>query len=339
MKTEHKMKTGLIGYPIEHSLSPVIHNAAYAELGLAWNYALYPCPSAADFLQTIAEAQEALDVFVGFNVTTPYKINAYEACAAHSRFSRVAGSVNVLTLFADALSDGPSLRGDNTDGYGLVASLEHEGGARVAGSSVVLCGTGPVALSALLALIELKAASICVASRDIRKGQERLRLLCSRLGDGGDHGQRSAPTSNACAPSIPQRGNDPQAFCGETDEPLRLPEMRVVDYAKLAACLETADILIDATPVGMTPTDGTVVPLAALRPGLVVLDAVYGHRITALIRGARERGVVAIDGLGMLVEQAALTIEIWARTQNTPIEAPRELMYECACREAARRFL
>jgi shikimate 5-dehydrogenase len=109
-----------------------------------------------------------------------------------------------------------------------------------------------------------------------------------------------------------------------------LPAMRFISYAEAATSLETADILIDATPLGMGAADGAVVPLEALRPGLVVFDAVYGHGETAIIRGAREAGAVAIDGLGMLIEQAALTVEIWAQERGTPVEVSRATMRRAA---------
>jgi shikimate dehydrogenase len=290
------MKAGLLGYPIGHSLSPAIHRAAYAELGLAWDYALYPCEDKDAFLKVIAEARQESGAFVGFNVTTPYKAAAYAACTERSLASTVTGSANVLILLPAVASAQPRLRGEDTDGRGLVASLEHDGNATVAGSSVVVCGTGPVALSVLLALIDAKVASVTVASRNVAAGDERVRKLRERV------------------------------FSCELRETSPMPELRVVDYAQAARCLETANILIDATPVGMSSTDQAVVPSEALRPNLIVLDTVYGHGETALIKAARETGAVAIDGLGMLIEQAALTIELWAKAQGLSLVAPRETM-------------
>ncbi|MDR1183516.1 MAG: shikimate dehydrogenase [Coriobacteriales bacterium] len=344
------MKAGLLGYPISHSLSPAIHRAAYAALGLDWEYALYPCADQAAFLRVITEAKREPGAFVGFNVTTPYKVAAWEVCSEHAPSCAVLGNANVLTFFreapiyslrptwrpfsrltalndssispaspavvrlarrendspsgaqainrhfpADAACGKPRLRGDNTDGCGLVASLEHEAGVAVTASSVVLCGMGPVALSTLLALIERKAASVIIVSRDPDRARMQLRDFCARLNG---------------------------AFS--------LPTMRVVGYGEVVESLAVADILIDATSVGMDPTDGPVVPLEALRPELTVLDVVYGHGETALIRGAREVGARAIDGLGMLVEQAALTVELWALEQGRCVEAPREAMRQAA---------
>jgi shikimate dehydrogenase len=93
-------RTGLLGYPIGHSLSPAIHNAAYAALGLDWEYGLYPCRDRASFEQVLAEAQREPGTFVGFNVTTPYKPDAHRLCAEHSPFSATTGSTNVISLCA-----------------------------------------------------------------------------------------------------------------------------------------------------------------------------------------------------------------------------------------------
>jgi shikimate dehydrogenase len=347
------MKAGLLGYPIAHSLSPAIHRAAYAELGLDWEYALYPCEDVDAFSRAIAKAQgtqklrrgcgaretqetggaqgtgddarETHDVretqgvhgaFVGFNVTTPYKAQAHAACTEHSLFSAVTGSSNVLIFLPNGASGQPRLRGDDTDGRGMVASLEREGGITVAGSSVLLCGTGPVASSALLALISAGASSIVVASRNVAAGVERVESLQSRLA--ALQGDATVALGSVALGVTTQEGS------------LFAPVIQVVDYAQAAACLKTADILIDSTPLGMNPGDGAIVPPEALRPGLVVLDTVYGHGETALLRNVREAGGIAIDGLGMLIEQAALTIELWAEAQGLTLEAPRETMRQAA---------
>jgi shikimate dehydrogenase len=300
------MKAGLLGYPISHSLSPAIHRAAYAALGLDWEYALYPCEDQAAFLRILAEAKRDPGAFVGFNVTTPYKVAAWEVCAEHAPSCAVLGNANVLTFLREAPCGEPRLRGDNTDGRGLVAALEQEASVTVAASSVVLCGMGSVALSALLALTERKAASVSIVSRDPDRARVQLRGFCARLDEWSlDRG-------------------------GGASSPLSLPTLEVIGYGAVVESLTIADILIDATSVGMNPTDGSVVPFEALRPELTVLDVVYGQGETALIRGAREVGAKAIDGLGMLIEQAALTVEIWAREQGMCVKAPREIMRQAA---------
>jgi shikimate dehydrogenase len=347
----HMLRCGLLGYPIDHSLSPAIHNAAYRELGLDWAYALYPCRDEAAFLALIAEAQraDAHSAFVGFNVTTPYKRAAYAAASRHSFYAEAAGNANVLTFSretaagegagaareaaheaareaaapavreATALAAGPTLKGDNTDGRGLLAALRRAAGVDVAGASVVLCGTGSVAMATLLSLIEQRAGRVSVVSRNPEKGAGQVARLRESFASKGAGEAADGADKSACEGAI--RPSRPSAAP---------PAIQVIGASEVAAHLETADILIDATSLGMNPGDEPVVSPALLRPGLVVLDVVYGHGQTALIREARARGARAFDGLGMLVEQAALTMEIWAREQGCPLKAPRDLMYRVA---------
>jgi shikimate dehydrogenase len=257
-------RTGLTGYPIAHSLSPALHNAVYRELGLDWEYGLYPCVDETAFLALIAELRAE---WVGLNVTTPYKPQAFAACECLLPDAEASGAVNVLTA-------GAVLTGDNTDGRGLLAALARATGITLAGTHFVICGNGSVTGSIVAALKDKATASITVLSR------------------------RAAP------------GTQP--------------------YSKASEVLATADVLIDATTLGMQPHDGSALPLELLRPDLVVVDTVYGHGQTALIKAARAIGAPAFDGLGMLVEQAALTIEDWLAAQGIIAEVPRDLMYTIA---------
>jgi shikimate dehydrogenase len=301
------LKAGLLGYPISHSLSPAIHNAAYEALRLDWNYALYPGEDVSANEAIIAEAKKNPQAYVGFNVTTPYKREAFEACDQHSLFAEAAGSANVLTFLSSDPSKGV-LKGDNTDGRGLLAAIQRELGFDARASSVVICGTGPVALSALFALIHAEAASVSVVSRNPSKGREQVQKLSEHL-------------------AIPH-GLSPA-----------VPKVQVIGYEQIALPLESADLLINATTVGMKSGDGSVVPPELLKSELAVFDVIYGHGESALIKQAREIGAKACDGVGMLVEQAALTIEIWAEERGITVKAPRELMYRVALEELTKRSL
>jgi shikimate dehydrogenase len=295
------LKAGLLGFPIDHSLSPAIHNAAYSALELDWDYTLYPAVDVTANAALIAEAQQNPQEFVGFNVTTPYKYEAFAACDQCSFLAETARNANVLTFLRSSSLSG-LLKGDNTDGLGLLAAIRRELGIEPQDSAVVLCGTGPVALSTLLALIRAGAASVSVVSRDPQRGSEQVCKLY----------------------------NHPEGLSNS-------PRVQVIGYGQLAEHLESADVLINATTVGMNPGDGAVVPLGVLKPELAIFDVVYGHGETALIKHARAIGAKACDGVGMLVEQAALTIEIWAAENGVALEAPRELMYEVAYKELAAR--
>ena len=88
------------------------------------------------------------------------------------------------------------------------------------------------------------------------------------------------------------------------------------------------DLVVNATPVGMRADDPSPVPASWLRSGQVVADMVYRAHPTALVRAAREKGAVAVDGLGMLVSQGATAIEIWH--DEAGVQAPRDVMRAAA---------
>ena len=304
------MKTGLLGYPIVHSLSPAIHNAAYKALGLDWHYGLNPCPDKESFDATLSEVLRDPASFVGLNITTPYKKAAFEACQEHLCDAEVAESANALVVCGMTASGLPGFIGDNTDGRGLIMSLEQQTGITMSDSTVVICGTGSVAMSTLLQLLRKQTAEVYVVSRDAQLAKKRVDALCERY--------------------IRSMGKN------RLDE-VAVPKVQVIDYSGVAPILNGTNVLIDTTTLGMNASDEAVVPLELLRPGMMVYDVVYGHGETALIKGARQRGAKAFDGLGMLIEQAALSIEIWAHYQGLELIAPRELMREAATTELSKR--
>lgn len=292
------MKTGLAGYPIDHSLSPAMHNAAYRELGLDWHYSLYSCATRKNFEIFTAELLKNPESYVGINVTTPYKVVALELSSERSLLAQMVGNANVLTLSKASAYSEPYLCAENTDGCGLAFFLRRSAGLAIEDSNFVVCGTGAVALSTLAALIKHKAAGITVASRDSQSAQKQIDALTRRL--------------------------------AELSTDLKPPAIKVVSYLEVAPYLANVNVLIDATTLGMNPSDKPVIPIELIRPGMVVFDVVYGHGETALIRGARAQGAYAYDGLGMLAEQAALTIEVWAQSQGITLQAPRALMLQAA---------
>lgn len=160
------MLAAVIGDPVRHSLSPAIHNAGFAALGLDWVYVALPVPAGRG-----AEAVAAMAVLGigGLSVTMPHK-------------GDVAAAVDVRTPAVEALGfcncvfrDGDRLVGDNTDGDGLVRSLAVEG-VDVAGARTLVVGTGGAASSIVEALGRHGAAEVILTSRDPARAAERARL-------------------------------------------------------------------------------------------------------------------------------------------------------------------
>ena len=166
---------GVTGWPLGHTLSPVMHNAAYEAMGLDWIYVPLPVERSDD-LGRLADAMRVLP-FVGLNVTMPHKAKFAELCDEVAPLAEAVGAVNVIQVV------GGRLVGHNTDGQGLIDALADEGGVSLDGRKVVLIGAGGAAASALAAIAGEGAASVAVVNRSVGNAErmlERLSGLMSR---------------------------------------------------------------------------------------------------------------------------------------------------------------
>jgi shikimate dehydrogenase len=273
---------GLIGWPLDHSLSPAMHNAAYESMRLNWVYLPLPVRDGQDLVRVVA-ALRALP-FVGFNVTMPYKRIMLNVCDEVAAAAQLAGAVNTVHVV-----DG-RLIGYNTDGRGLVESIKDESGLEIQGRRVVIVGTGGAAGAALVGLVLERAAHVTVAGRRVEVAESMIDNLAGRLRE---------TTAEACA-------------LGDG----------------LRESVEAADLIVNATPLGMGADDPLPVAKEWLQPGQVVADMVYRPSVTPLMEAAIDRGARAIGGLGMLVGQGAIAIEIW--NQGVQTTAPRDVMRTAA---------
>jgi shikimate dehydrogenase len=190
-----------------------------------------------------------------------------------------------------------SLIGYNTDGRGMLESLSKDAGFDPEGRKVALIGAGGAAAGALVALILAKSASITVVNRNLERAEELLDRMAPRMRDTQAHAVR-------------------------------------VESAEQA--IHAADLIINATPIGMTPGSGSPIPVEWVGEGQVVLDMVYGTAApTDLVVGARQRGAATLDGLGMLVAQGATSIDIWNGAAQQ--RASRPVMRQAAERQLSLR--
>ena len=187
------------------------------------------------------------------------------------------------------------LIGYTTDGIGVLNALKYNG-IDPKGKKVVILGAGGAARSASYALSEV-AGELVILNRTI----ERARNLASKV--------RKLIGSHVNV-----------KWDGLTEESLRRE-------------IREADILINATPVGMSPNvNGTLVEKRLLHPDMVVFDMIYHPLKTRLLREAEEVGAKTINGLSMLIHQGAASFEIW-----TGVEAPVDVMMKAAEEEIRRR--
>ena len=267
---------GLTGYPLEHSRSPLIHQAAFAVSGLQGEYQLFPVAPGEKF-DSLMNALRCGDLD-GLNITIPYK-QVFAALVDQLTADALAcGAVNTVYL-----RDG-KLVGDNTDVGGFLTDLDNQFGNNYKNHQAVILGAGGAARAVTAALLS-RGWQVSIAARRLQQAQELQKV-----------------------------------FSGE-------PAVMGLNPLELNPVLQAAALLLNATPAGMFPVvDGNPLPQdVTLTAGMRVYDLVYNPPETQLIRQARQSGLTAANGMGMLVEQAALAFEIWTG-KSVPREAlTREL--------------
>lgn len=248
----------LIGTPVGHSLSPVIHQAAFDAAGVGWDYAAFDVAAG-----RAADAIAAMRVLglAGMSVTMPHKHDVADAVDRLDPAAEALRSVNTVSW------DGDDLVGSSTDGAGFVASLA-EAGVEVSGARIAVLGAGGAARSVIDALGRAGASSIVVINRTPERAQSAAALA-------------------------------PMAVVGGVDD------------------ISRADIVVNASSVGMgiDPASATAADLPCavelLDRSQVVADLVYHPLQTAWLVEAARVGARTVDGLGMLIHQAALQQQAW----------------------------
>ncbi|GGD26459.1 shikimate dehydrogenase [Nocardioides daphniae] len=160
---------GVLGDPISHSLSPVLHRAGYAALGLPWTYDAHRVPSG-----SLPQFLAGLDgTWRGLSLTMPLKREAVALVADLSERARRSGAVNTVVL--DGHEGSPTLWGDNTDIPGAVAAIR-ERSAGVLRTATIL-GGGATATSVGLALVEMGVEQIALLVRTPERARETVEVL------------------------------------------------------------------------------------------------------------------------------------------------------------------
>lgn len=268
----------LIGYPVGHSMSALMHNAAFRELDLGYHYELKSVRPEALGRFTTDEMRR--EVVKGASVTIPHKVSIMGYLDEVDLEAIAIGAVNTI------VNEGGWLKGYNTDGRGAMRALEEAYGD-LRGAKAVVIGAGGAA-KAIGYHLSMVVDELSILNRTMSRAES----LASDL--------KSLPI---CSASV--------TVAALTRENLR---------NKLAK----ADVLINATPLGMTPdTDKSPVDSDLLHPGLLVFDTVYNPLKTKLLRDAEEAGARTLIGTKMLVYQGVVSFELW-----TGVEAPEELMFE-----------
>ena len=150
---------GLIGHPVEHSFSPPMHNAAFAELGLDYAYVAFDVNP--DDLKSAVDGAKSLNI-KGFNVTIPHKIEVMQYLDELDEVARLIGAVNTI--------DFKNLKGYNTDGIGAVRAIEEV--TSIKDKNVVVAGAGGASRAISFYLAKFGAGSMTILNRNANKAQD-----------------------------------------------------------------------------------------------------------------------------------------------------------------------
>jgi shikimate dehydrogenase len=272
---------GVIGYPIEHSLSPVMQNAALAEMGL--DFAYLPFAIVPENLATAIAGLSAIGV-QGFNATIPHKQAILPLLSEVTEVAQAIGAVNTVWRTEQGWA------GTNTDVTGFLAPLREM--QRDWGSAVIL-GNGGAARAVVAGCDQLGFSEIHVVGRNAAKLDDFL-------------------------------------------DSWKLSNLQVQGWSKLSELLPGADLVVNTTPIGMSPhADASpLMPeeMDRMNVGAIAYDLIYVPNPTRFLQYAQERGGVAIDGLEMLVQQGAAALEIWTQ-QQVPVDVMRRSLRQRLFRE------
>ena len=249
----------VLGDPVAHSKSPLIHSMFARQTGEAVEYASIRV-EASEFAAFVDEFFAAGGG--GLNITLPHKQAAFALCDSLSQRAEVARAVNTLLT-----TDAGTLHGDNTDGIGLVRDIRHNNSVPIQDQKILLLGAGGAARGALVSLIEAQPEAITVLNRTLARAQQLQKDVAE------------------------------------------LFDIEAASYENFQG--RGFDLIINATSMSIS---GDIPPLSGhiFASDCCCYDMMYAEEDTVFVKWARQQGAaLALDGLGMLVEQAAESFYLW----------------------------
>lgn len=261
----------VLGHPIHHSMSPQIHAAFAAQTDQELRYIAIDV-APADLEATLGRLPQ--EGFSGVNITVPHKETAWAYAKQHGTLSEraaMAGAVNTLAWCADGLM------GDNTDGQGLLNDLQQRHGLNLSNKRILLLGAGGATRGVVLPLLASAPAALVIANRTAARASDLANLFTPKAVDAGCllHG------------------------CGLD----ALPE--------IIKTMGSFDIVINATSASLGG-EAVALPTEAIARDGFAYDMMYSKNPTTFLLAQQAAGVPrCVDGLGMLVEQAAVAFALW----------------------------
>src|SRR5438034_5302835 len=281
------IRLGVFGDPVAHSLSPQMQNAALKRCKIGVQYARFHIRG--NELRSALRFLRELD-FIGVNLTVPHKIAGFAQIDEDDERANRTGAVNTICL------RDKKLIGSNTDGEGFLRAIRSEFSVDLRDLRVMVIGAGG-------------GTGRAIAWQCALENCERLVLV-----------NRTLKKANVLADQLRPFFSGPRVL-----GPSARLEAVPLDEPAMRTQLADIDLIVNATPLGMNPSDPTPVPARLLAPHHIIFDCVYGPSKTALIRAAEEAGARGANGLSMLLYQGALSFSNWFN-REAPINAMRSAL-------------
>ena len=276
----------VIGNPVEHSLSPQLHQPALDDLG-----------EDARYIRVEVEADQVGNAFQelrnagihGINVTVPHKLEALEACDLVDPAAQMMGAVNTVIFDKEG-----SCTGFNTDGPGFARAIREEFSVDLGDLKVIIIGAGGGAGRAIATQCAIEnCPQVILANRTLEKLHPMKEQLSKLI--------------------------DREDLKGPRDR------IEIIDLAdpSLEQAIGSSELIINTTSVGLKATDPSPFPSHCVEPHHLIYDTIYNPERTRLLRDSRDQGARVANGLSLLIHQGALSLEYWLN-RDVPLELMRE---------------
>tara|TARA_B100000965_G_scaffold148885_1_gene123912 strand:- start:1488 stop:2423 length:936 start_codon:yes stop_codon:yes gene_type:complete len=286
---QHEMSTitgktnlvGLLGQPVNHSLSPIMHNAAYEEMGLDWCYVAIPCDKTN--LEVITTALRLVNC-KGLNVTIPHKQEVVKAC---NRLTSIANDIQAVNTLIPEEND--QWIGANTDVEGFLSPLKDQ---NLIGKNVVVLGCGGSARAVVMGLNILNVKKITIIGRN----ENSINIFVKNMKE----------LSKSKKISI---------------EGINNTKLNVTPYIEEAdLIINTTPIGMNSKKTAQENIPLGPEVWNSLSNETILYDLIYTPRPTNWLKLGQEKNCFTIDGLDMLVEQGALSIKLWSGFDKIPTQ-------------------
>src|SRR5215467_3569260 len=278
------IRLGIFGDPVAHSLSPQMQNAALRACEINMQYARFHIRP--NELRSALRFLRELD-FIGINLTVPHKIAGLTQIDMADESASHCGAVNTVRLHDEKLF------GSNTDAEGFSRAVRSEFSIDLRDLRVMILGAGG-------------GTGHAIAWQCALENCERLVLVNRTLA-------KTSPFIDQLRPFFVE----PRVL-----GPVARIEAVPWDETTMRTQLSDIDLIVNATPLGMNPSDPAPIPARLLAPHHIVFDCVYRSSKTALLRAADEAGARGANGLSMLLHQGTLSFSIWFN-REAPIDVMR----------------